>query len=316
MKEVPELQMVLEFQALVLQATVFVAAVGVIAKETTAVFGVQLAVFLRFFFPLMVLIPLLTLSGHSIALSKHFKTHLFRGLFVTLGQTSLFYYLLHGSLVNGALFMNTAPIFITLIVMCQQRQWRGPKTWMSLLLGLLGVVMILKPDEGLFEFLGLIGLAAGFLTACSQVINHKLSQDESGVVIGFHLYMIGSLYSILLMLPSLWSQWILPTGSGLDLITLITPFANSHIWWIWLLFVFVSFGSQICRSKAYAKVHDAAKLAPFLFFTVLVSALMDWILYQHWPDLMTLLGGGLIFISSFLGFEGTHQSHEVTHESE
>lgn len=272
-----------------LLSTISVGFVGIFVKETTTMLGVNLAIMLRFILPFIVIFTILKLLRFKLEWSRNPKNHLLRALFTTAAQYCFFYYLSQESLVNAALLMNTAPLFITLIVIFFQGRQVTLTTVLRIIIGMLGVMLVLNPSGGILAPLSMVGLLAGFFAACSQVITHKMSQKENDVMISLQLYLYGSLYSIILFIL---------TGHHLNLDP--TPWLSAKTYIIWLLFIFFSFASQMLRCKAYASVTHAAILAPILFFSVIVSSVLDMLVYHTSLSIMTVAGASLIFLSSIL----------------
>ena len=276
-----------------LLSTLCVAFVGLLAKEATTIFGLNSAIILRFTIPLVILVAILRLIKYKISWSMQLKLHFFRAILVTAGQYCLFYYLSKGSLVNGALLVNTAPFFITLNVMYSERRMPKKYSLLSLTIGFVGIIWVLQPGTGLLQPLSIIGLLSGLLTACSQVINHKISKTENDIMISLHLYLFCSIISVTAVLATI------ATGA-LSLNNLISLPPSPQLWLMWLLFACISFASQIFRSKAYIRVKNASVLAPLLFTTVLFASIFDLSLYNKLPDLNSIIGGSLIFLSSII----------------
>jgi uncharacterized membrane protein len=63
--------------------------------------------------------------------------------------------------------------------------------------------------------------------------------------------------------------------------------------------------NQSTKSVAYRNVRNPANLGPFLYLSLIVAAIFDWILYGVTPTAETLLGGLLILCSALTILWGT-----------
>jgi drug/metabolite transporter (DMT)-like permease len=70
------------------------------------------------------------------------------------------------------------------------------------------------------------------------------------------------------------------------------------VWGIWGLFVLVSFITQMCRNRAYAKVKNPSTLSPFIYLGVLVAGVLEWLVHGRLPTSLTIVGAVLIMFSS------------------
>ena len=100
---------------------------GLFVKVAMASVFLPLMVFLRFFIPLIMICPYFYLHFTKIREINYRKTgkHVLRALAVVISQYSLFYYFTRGSLTDGVLLWNTAPMFMPIIMYSHYRfLWR------------------------------------------------------------------------------------------------------------------------------------------------------------------------------------------------
>jgi drug/metabolite transporter (DMT)-like permease len=82
-------------------------------------------------------------------------------------------------LLDSVLLSNAAPLFIPLVVFVWFGKTVRPAVWLSLAIGLAGIVLIIKPGPQMFQNpASLLALTAGFLSALALVATNKLTETE------------------------------------------------------------------------------------------------------------------------------------------
>ncbi len=181
-----------------------------------------------------------------------------------------------------ALLQNTAPIFIPIIGLIWLKDVVEKRIWLGILIGFIGIVLIIKPDGNVFKAGDLIGLASGILLAISYVAMRIITKSDGFKTILFYF----SLSAMMLSLP-------------LGIIYRSNPPIEGWLYSLASDFLPVAY----LNMQQYSYKHsEASKLSPFNYFVVIYIGLMDWWLFGHVPDLLTIIGiivvsaGGIIAI--------------------
>jgi drug/metabolite transporter (DMT)-like permease len=150
----------------------------------------------------------------------------------------------------------------------------------------------------------LVALASGFFNACSQLAFHQMSHHEDSPLRSlFPFYVLLTLSSIV-PLPFVWRETI-------------TAFDQLGRWGTVAIVIGLGvFGvlNQSAKSVAYRNVRNPANLGPFLYLSLVVAALFDWVLYGQVPSTETLLGGVLILAAALTILFGTLMRHKLAHD--
>ncbi|MFM9842881.1 MAG: DMT family transporter [Dongiaceae bacterium] len=110
-----------------------------------------------------------------------------RSLMLTMMWVAYWAALPHLALGIAAAVYYTLPIFITLLAALFLGDRVGPLGWGAVFLGFAGVLLILKPDAGGFNFYALLPLAAAVLYALAMILTRTKCRDESPLVLSFSL---------------------------------------------------------------------------------------------------------------------------------
>lgn len=261
---------------------------GKFATEDTSFF---LLTFLRFSIPLVLMLPYLlwTSSLHELFATKNFKLQLLRAVCILVYQYSIFYYLQHATLLNVTVLQNTFPLFLPILERIFYKHRFNKRDIISIIVCFAGVLCILQPKRGLFESLGVVAILAPLSQAGSQVLFGHQARHENQKSNLFYLYLLPSAFTAIAYLCS--SEFRV-ANSSLENYTLFA--------WINVVFLgVVSIFNQTFRGKAYQFAKPSA-LAPFLYFSLIFSALFDWAIFHHLPNMLSIAGAVLVIVGGLI----------------
>lgn len=183
-------------------------------------------------------------------------------------------------LVDATLLINTAPLFIPLVVLVWQRLQVPKRRLFAVVLGFVGVFIILKPQGVFLALGGIAGLTAGLFMAIALVTVRKLSKTEplERIMVYFFLSSV-----VITFFPMIFS-W--------------QPITSAVSWGFLIAVGLFSFLYQYCITKAYTHA-PATKVSTVAYLTVAFSGFWDWVLWNDLPDatswigLILIVGGGL-----------------------
>jgi drug/metabolite transporter (DMT)-like permease len=262
------------------------AVMGALAKAASGV-PPLVVLTLQYGISFLVFVPNAIRMGPANLKTEHFGLHFFRSVAGSVCQLLFFIAVRSIPLLDAMLLSNAAPLFIPLVVYVWFRKKVQPLVWVSLLIGLAGIVLIIKPGpEVVRNPASLIALTAGFLSALALVATNKLTETERPARILVYNFGI----STLLLLPlCIWAwkplsgrQWLLLLGVG------VTYAATQYL---------------IILAYRYA---DAAQLSPFNYTVVIFSGLLGWLFFGNVPDLAAIIGALLICAGGILSIEAGH----------
>lgn len=136
--------------------------------------------------PVVIAIVRLGYRGTSL-LPRRFGWVAARSLMLTAMWVAYWAALPHLALGIAAAVYYTLPIFITLFAAFFVGDRVGPIGWAAVFLGFAGVLLILKPDAGGFNFYALLPLASAILYALAMILTRTKCRDESPLVLSLSL---------------------------------------------------------------------------------------------------------------------------------
>lgn len=215
-----------------------------------------------------------------------------RGSFVV--TSNLFYFLGLAALplatTSGIFFV--APLLITALSVPLLREKVGPRRWAAVGVGMVGVLVMLRPG-GSFALALLLPLASALAYALMHMMTRVLKGSESAVSLTFYtqaLFIVVSGLTGLVLGDGRLSGQADPSLAFLFRAWVWPPAAD------WPVLVATGLGSAIgglLIAQAY-RLCEAGLAAPFEYTAVPMAILWGLVVFGEWPDGRTWIGIALI----------------------
>ncbi|MCB1107114.1 MAG: DMT family transporter [Chlamydiia bacterium] len=251
-------------------------------KEAEKLLPNAILIFFRQFFGLLILLPIIRikLGPFKKLQTKTFPLHLLRAFASLSSMFCLYFALRYLPLTDAVLLAYTRPLFIPIVVYFWFRKKWTWRTVIGLVVGFIGVSLILRPDEKLFNAASLVGLAAGLLGAIAFTVVRRLTKTEPTERITFY-YMILSLPLASIPMATSWES---PTPTGWTFLVIIGLFAIIY---------------QLFLTHAYRHA-KAVKVGSLLYSSVAFAYIFDFFLGSKEISLLVILGIILIVTGSLV----------------
>ncbi|WP_421702831.1 DMT family transporter [Aliiroseovarius sp.] len=239
----------------------------------------------------LVLIPLS--GGFGQLRTRRLGVHALRGFLVVMANMLFFMGLAALPIAETTAIFFIAPLLITGFSVIFLGEHVGPRRWAAVLMGLVGVLVIIRPGAASFQPAALLPLASAVGYAGLHILTRKLGSTDSPVSMAFYIQVIFILVS---------GAFGLALGSG--------GFANGSSPSIEFLtrawgslnpgdavyFVILGLASGLggwMISRAYT-LCEAGLAAPFEYSAMVLAVGFGWFVFGEWPDSWTWVGIGLI----------------------
>ena len=191
-----------------------------------------------------------------------------------------------------ALFFVT-PFLITIFAKFFLKEKIGPRRWLAVIIGFIGVYVILNPDFSDFDYMSLTPILCAFCYSLSMIIIKVTSEKDNVYTQTFSFYIGAIIISTIFYFiisdgqyntsdhPAsqfIFREWFSDLESSI-LLMIATGFTAS------LAFVLVF--------SAY-RIASPAVVSPFEYSILVWSSLSGWYFFNEIPDLKTLIGMILI----------------------
>jgi len=168
-----------------------------------------------------------------------------------------------------------APLLITALSAVVLKERVEPARWIAVVVGLSGVLVVLRPTgEGLMTLGGLAVLAAAAGYAVTAILVRIIGRTDSMETLIF------------------WPMAMMTSGAAVLAAHGWVPVRFEHAWILAGIAVFGFFG-QLAITEAFRE-SEASAVAPFEYTGLAWSVALDWILWRALPDRYTLLGATII----------------------
>ncbi|WP_101760376.1 DMT family transporter [Oceanicoccus sp. KOV_DT_Chl] len=254
--------------------------VGAIGKHLTTLVDISAIVLFQYLICFLFTLPWIIKHGPTALTTAHPWQHIIRGVSGCLCFYTYYVALKYIPLVDASLLRNTAPLVVPLILFIGFHAAIPKVRWLPLIIGFIGIAVILRPAQQGLSLWHLVGFSSGVGLAISMVFTRVLAQHEPESRILFYYFFI----SLLFVVPFFAFNY--------------APIPMAALPWLILVGVAMYF-TFILYTRAYAYV-NASVVAPTSYFAVVFAGILDWIFWDHFPDIWTLVGITLVILGGLL----------------
>ncbi len=245
-------------------------------KQLMGTYSVPQTSFLRAFTRLVPLSVAVFMQGgfKKIFPTNHPTRHIAR-LGVNLAYTYAFMYAFSvASLTTIYTLSYTSSFFMIALSAWILKEKVAKEKWVAVAIGMLGVVIAIRPGAGVFELAGVVVLLGTFLGSLNKILMRRLAATEHSLAIAIY----PNIAMIVVTLPFLISKW-----QPLSL----------HDWGFFAIVgVITALGQYaIAHSLRFAQGSTLSSMDYSTFFWVVM---LDFFWWEKVPDLFTLVGASVI----------------------
>lgn len=249
-------------------------------KHLMSLYSVPQTTFLRSFTRAIPLFIVACIKGNPFrALStNHPGQHAIR-LLVNLGSTYAFMLAFSMSSLTSIYTLSyTSPFFMILLSYFLLKERVDKERWLAVLIGMIGVVIAIRPGSQVFEWSSLVVLGGTALAALNKILMRRLSKTEETLTIAFY----PNITMMLVTLPFVLNSW--------------KPMEWSH-WGLFALVGCLTASAQYAIASAL-KYAEASLLAPIDYSTFFWVVMLDACVWNSMPDSFTVAGAAVIVLSN------------------
>jgi drug/metabolite transporter (DMT)-like permease len=256
----------------------------VAGREATSVVNVFQLMEVRSVLALLFLCPIILRNGgFATVKTARLPQHIARNLIHYGAQLGWFFALTLIPIGQVVAIEFTMPIWTAILAASflgeRITSWKAA----AITLGLVGVIVIVRPATGEVNPGQLIALAAAVGFGISMVLVKSLTRTESALSVIFWMAVVQAATGFI---PALY-VWTWPSAHA----------------WGWLVVIAIcGTCSHYCLTSAM-RYADASIVVPMDFLRVPLTATVGWLLYSERLDLFTVLGAVLILVGNLLNLK-------------
>jgi drug/metabolite transporter (DMT)-like permease len=227
----------------------------------------------------LIVLALLPRAGLATIRTQRFGLHFVRNACHFTGQYCWVYAIGALSLATVFAIEFTMPVWTAILAALILGERLTRPRLVMLVLGLAGVLLILRPGALPVEFAAFVMLLGSLGYAAQFIATKRLTSSESPMAVLFWMSVIQTPVALALALP----QWITPSGS--------------QVFWVIAIGCF-SFFAHYCITRALT-IGDATLVIPIDFLRLPFIAVVGAVFYAEAFDPMVFVGAIVIFAGTY-----------------
>jgi drug/metabolite transporter (DMT)-like permease len=266
----------------------------VIIKWISDKYPVHEIVLIRSCFAIIPILVIVYLEGGLHLLrTNHYVGHIIRSFFMFGAYTCFYLSLATLPLAETVSLFFSAPIFIMVLSVTSLGEKVAFRSWMAVLVGFFGVIIMLRPGSKTIEPAAFLALLTALLYAIASILTRRLGKTENGASLAFYLTVMYIIFSTILGIvlnnlsvtqkshPSfafLFREWQFPSQVDLFIFMILGLIAAAGFYFL---------------SQAY-RLAQPSTIAPFEYISVPLSAIWGYLFWKDIPEIQSFIGMVLI----------------------
>ena len=231
-------------------------------------------------------------TGFGQLRTRRWKAHLLRVSIILASNLTYFTGLASLPIADAAAVAYVSPLAITALSVVFLNEKVGPRRWAAVVVGLVGVVVMLRPGSGVIQPAALLVFVSALLYASGNLITRRVGGTESAMALSFYTQ-LGFIIASATM--GLWFGDGHLAGEGTLWSFLFRP-------WIWPPAAdwpyFIATGLSVAIgglmvTQAY-RTSEVGLVAPFEYMGMPMAIFWGVVMFGTWPDATSWLGIALI----------------------
>ncbi|MCF8004677.1 MAG: DMT family transporter [Chromatiaceae bacterium] len=253
----------------------------------------------RFLFQSLLLLPVVLVYKGG-RLPPPGVRHLALGTLIGLAVIFLFSGLQYLPLANNTALFFIEPLLLTLISAVALREPVSGRQWLAVVVGLVGALIVLRPNWAAYGPAAIFPVAAGAFFAGFLALTRVVGGRDDALTLAFWTGIAATLVLLLIMGVGLIGQE--PASARPIAPLMVVP--SLGVWPLLLGVGAIAAATNVLTALALRRA-GAGVLAPFQYLEILSATLLGWLIFSEIPDLITGLGATIIVGSGLYVF--THQ---------
>jgi drug/metabolite transporter (DMT)-like permease len=259
---------------LMLLALLLFTAMDALAKGLVQTYPTAQVVWARFAGQLLLVVLILNIRLGPVLRTQFPGLHVIRSI-TQLGATAFFFASLnHIGLAEATALTDINPVLITLGAALFLGEKLGPRRIAGVVVAMIGAMIIIRPGMAVFTPAAFLPLCCAVCYAASALLTRKVGMTETAWTSMFY----GALFGTLATSATLPVVWV--------------PIATADLW-LFAIVGCLGTAAQICLIRSFSMA-EASAVAPFGYGGIILATLWGIVLYDEWPDAMTILGTVII----------------------
>ncbi len=257
-------------------------------------YALHQVILIRAFVAMAIILSFIAVSGTGFRqlVTRRPRTHLLRVAIVMVSNVTFFVGLAAMELADAVAVAFVSPIVVTLLSVAFLSEKVGSRRWMAVILGMVGVLIMLRPGAGVIQPAAILVLISAILYASGNLLARQMGGTESAMTLGFY---VQAGFIVVSLAMGLW------VGDG-------HMATDDPLWgflfrpWVWPPLgdwpIFAATGLAVgiggmMVTQAY-RTAEAGLIAPFEYVGMPLAIFWGVLVFGTFPDLTAWVGIALI----------------------
>lgn len=261
-----------------LLATLAYAGVATLSKYQSRFYPVEMIVWVRYAFPLAVLMGIyLPRRGRRLLRTRFPLIQLARGVLLVGGTVMIVLAYRSMPVAEAQAISFIHPVLLTLMAVLFLGEKVGRFGWLAVVLGFLGVLIIVRPSGNLFTPTALLPLGLALTFSLYQMLTRLIAGKDDSISSLFYALLIGTACMSLVLC----SAWVTPDWVGV----------------LWFLLIGLASGLGHYSTIKALEFAPASTLAPYAYFQLIWVSVFGLLVFGELPDAITAFGMIVVALS-------------------
>ncbi|MEJ8572868.1 DMT family transporter [Microbaculum marinum] len=201
-----------------------------------------------------------------------------RGFLLLISTMCNFLALRYLALSETVSILFASPFLVAILAGPMLGEWIGPRRWIAVLVGFVGVIVVTQPGTAGFQWAVLLSVSATIAYAFYAIVTRTLAASDSNSVQQFY----ASLIPMIAFLPIMPFVWVWPQD-----LTAVALMVGTG------LFGYFGHGFLISAHR-YA---PAPILSPFVYVQIIWMTVFGFLVFNDVPTTANIVGAGIVVAS-------------------
>jgi len=240
-------------------------------------------------------------GGYTGLRTRRLRVHILRGVFVVFANMLFFVALAAMPLAEAVAISFVSPLLITALSVLLLSEKVGPRRWLAVGFGLLGVIVILRPGTEAFRPVAILPLLGAVAYAMVNILTRRLGGTESAVTLAFYIQITLVVVSAAMGLGVGDGRYAGTGDASLDFLLRAWMWPEPGDWPVLAMLGIAAAIGSLLVAQGY-RLCEAALAAPFEYTAMPLAVFWGVVVFGDWPDAVSwtgialILAGGLYLI--------------------
>jgi S-adenosylmethionine uptake transporter len=232
-------------------------------------------------------------GGFHLFRTKFLGRHLARGMLIVIANMTFFLAVAAMPLAEAVAIFFVAPLFITVMSIPILGEKVGPRRLAAVLVGLVGVIVVMRPGQGVFQWVALLPVVAALSYASMQMLSRKLGATDRASTMAFYIQVTFITVSLAIGLGIGDGRFAGTNNSSLDFLLRAWRVPETKDIWLFVWCGISSGFGGYLLGQAY-RLGEAAIVAPFEYIALPLAVAWGYLVWGDLPDRTAFAGMALI----------------------